>query len=245
MVATRFATYSDPLKGEVRKKNETRWPAALLITGLVLAFYLLDSALQEIGQASGAIDQNLLLELCGVVVCLILPALYMQFGVGRSDGSLWLWLSRCMPSVAQDKDVTVKPTKAPGSGQTKSFSPPQSEASQNSRLAPKPKVSNRRPSPTSTPTSSSTSAAVSLARYNQSINAAAKAGVPDQAERLLRDIEETGLKPDVISYNSVIHACAKLGQVDRAEKWLVQMRKDGVEPNTITYNIFMDGCAKK
>lgn len=245
MKSARFAMYSDPLKGEVRKKTETRWPAALLITGLVLAFYLLDSALQEIGQASGAIDKNLLLELCGVVVCLILPALYMQFGVGRSNGHSRLWMSRCTP--VQDKDALAKlPTKTPGSGQqTRSVSPPQSEASQKSRVAPKEKVSNRRPSPTSTPNSASTSAAVSLARYNQSINAAAKAGAPDQAERLLNDIEETGLKPDVISYNSVIHACAKLGEVARAEKWLVQMRSAGVEPNTITYNIFMDGCAKK
>merc|ERR1719276_163682 len=119
----------------------------------------------------------------------------------------------------------VSPMRTSGLGQqTRSFSPVQNVGSQHTRTMPKPKLPNRRQISNLASNNSSVSAAVSLARYNQSINAAAKAGAPDQAERLLRDIEETGLKPDVISYNSVIHACAKLGEVNRAEKWLVQMR---------------------
>jgi len=154
MSSARFAQFSEPVKEEVRKKRDPQWPAALLITGLVLAFYLLDSALQEIGQASGAIDKNLLLELCGVVVCLILPALYMQFGYGSSRSrpqSKWTGAShtdkkiQAKPAMSRPCGMGAAPIRTSGLGQqTRSFSPVQNVGSQHTRTMPKPKLPNRR-----------------------------------------------------------------------------------------------------
>merc|ERR1719316_1139243 len=56
----------------------------------------------------------------------------------------------------------------------------------------------------------------SVARWNQAIHNAAKTGDPSKAERLLTEIEWSGLKPDTISYNSVIHAFAKNGDIEQA-----------------------------
>lgn len=81
---------------------------------------------------------------------------------------------------------------------------------------------------------------ISLARWNQSINAAAKAGFPDRAERLLSELERAGLEPDSITFNSVVHAYAKQGDIRRAELWLSRMRARGVQPDVISYNTLMD-----
>merc|ERR1740130_421654 len=57
--------------------------------------------------------------------------------------------------------------------------------------------------------------AICLAKWNQAINAAAKAGCPDRAERLLSELGRAGLEPDSITFNSVVHACAKQGDIQR------------------------------
>merc|ERR1711871_1258038 len=47
--------------------------------------------------------------------------------------------------------------------------------------------------------------AAALARWNQAISNAAKAGQPHKAVEILAEIEKAELQPDTISYNSVIH----------------------------------------
>eukprot|EP00747_Dinoflagellata_sp_TGD_P093506 gnl/TRDRNA2_/TRDRNA2_165784_c0_seq4.p1 gnl/TRDRNA2_/TRDRNA2_165784_c0~~gnl/TRDRNA2_/TRDRNA2_165784_c0_seq4.p1 ORF type:complete len:621 (+),score=141.56 gnl/TRDRNA2_/TRDRNA2_165784_c0_seq4:57-1865(+) len=84
----------------------------------------------------------------------------------------------------------------------------------------------------------------SVARWNQVIHNAAKTGDPTKAERLLTEIEWSGLKPDTISYNSVIHAFAKNGDIAQAQAQLERMKAKGVDTNVVSYNILMDACVK-
>jgi len=194
-----------------RDKNQSCVPGVLLLAGLTLAVYLADVVLEQIGatgQFSCAGDANFLIEAAIGLVCLALPALYVHF-TGRtiSFGKKFGATSRSggEPSQKKARPVTTQPI---------------SSQSDNWRQGPRPKASQ---SQNLTASKQGTSAAT-LARWNQTINAAAKAGDPEKAESTLKDMESRGISPDIISFNSVIHASAKLGNLERAEKWLKCMR---------------------
>lgn len=66
-----------------------------------------------------------------------------------------------------------------------------------------------------------TGCTLSVVSYGTLINAYAKAGKVQGAERWLHELNNSGLgKPNVICVNSTISACAKGGQVRKAEAWL-------------------------
>merc|ERR1719386_322659 len=87
------------------------------------------------------------------------------------------------------------------------------------------------PAPVPADAAPQVSSAICLAKWNQAINAAAKAGFPGRAERLLSELQSAGLTPDTITFNSVVHAYAKQGDIQRAEQCLSKMRAQGVQPD--------------
>merc|ERR1712012_1112752 len=80
--------------------------------------------------------------------------------------------------------------------------------------------------------------------YNSVINACAKAGKADRAERWLAKAIEGGVAPNVVSYTAVIDACAKAGKAERAEHWLAQARRSGIILNVVSYTAAMKGCIR-
>merc|ERR1719316_1103557 len=193
--------------------------------------YIADGALQNIsnGQAVHEGNPYCFTEIATVAICVVLPALYFHFG-GRSRAKAVYKLEGKLAEFSDEQPETAEPIithddKICSSG-FESTQMPQTFhkiVPPNRDLATPPVL---RPQPSK--------AARNLARLNQAINTAAKAGEPDKAEKLLGELEQEGLQPDAISYNSVIHAWAKLGNIRRAEYWLKTMAEKGVEPNTIS-----------
>jgi len=83
-----------------------------------------------------------------------------------------------------------------------------------------------------------------LARCNQAIDQAARQGDPAKAGKLLLELEQTGIKTDIVSYNLVIRAHAKKGDIAAAERWLTRMEEVGVAATLCTYNTILDACVK-
>ena len=65
--------------------------------------------------------------------------------------------------------------------------------------------------------------------YNSAVDACGKAGKPDSAVNLLREMTAKGLTPNEISYNSAIEACRKAGKTEVALLLLRRMR-EGLNP---------------
>merc|ERR1719460_2471401 len=72
--------------------------------------------------------------------------------------------------------------------------------------------------------------------FTAAINACARTGNVQLAEKWLAKMLEAGAEPNVITFNAVIAACAKAGNGQRCEHWLEKMRHAGVQPNSFTYN---------
>mmetsp|Transcript_17141 Transcript_17141/g.69389 ORF Transcript_17141/g.69389 Transcript_17141/m.69389 type:complete len:127 (+) Transcript_17141:1209-1589(+) len=73
------------------------------------------------------------------------------------------------------------------------------------------------------------------------INAYAKAGDFDGADRSLKLMRSKGLKPNVVTYSSLIDARAKRGEINKALRLRSDMEEDGQLPNTITWNSLING----
>merc|ERR1719498_1797837 len=72
--------------------------------------------------------------------------------------------------------------------------------------------------------------------FTAAINACARTGDVQLAEKWLAKMLEAGVEPNVITFNAVMAACAKAGNGQRCEHWLEKMRRAGVQPNSFTYN---------
>jgi pentatricopeptide repeat protein len=85
---------------------------------------------------------------------------------------------------------------------------------------------------------------------NSLIDAWAKAGEPNRAERTLREMETFGLKPNVISYNTVLNGWSRAGHPERAQALyheMIQKSQAGepeLNPNGITYDIVIRAWLK-
>merc|ERR1719502_221640 len=167
---------------------------------------------------------NNMLEIASIAICVLVPAVYFNVTQKNTKESK-------VPS-ADDASARLRAKANKPSNDTEAVDAetrPLSEILRAEDPSPKQPQSKQ---------------AMNLARWNQAINNAAKAGEPSKAVQLLSEIEKAGLQPDTISYNSVIHAHAKQGDIRAAEKWLLKMHEKGVKPNTISYNILMDTCVK-
>merc|ERR1719428_181721 len=68
----------------------------------------------------------------------------------------------------------------------------------------------------------------------------------DQASRLLEDMREACVEPDIITYSTIVKGYCLEGDVDRAFHVLEEMKGDEkFAPDEIMYNSILDGCAKQ
>ena len=172
-------------KKNKRQSNEAWIPGVVLFIGLTVSVYLVDVALQEVGstgQVSCTGDTYFLLEAAAGLACLVFPALYVHFS-GRTLNV------RAMFGTAQpllQKPSPPQKTKTPLQHHRAN---PQNE---NWRQGPRPKAMPASSLNSPKQANSPAVAAATLARWNQTINAAAKAGEPDKAESTLLDMEKIG-----------------------------------------------------
>ena len=61
------------------------------------------------------------------------------------------------------------------------------------------------------------------------IDACAKQGGLEMAERWLQRMSEKNVEANVVTYTSLIDACAKRGDLELAEHWLVQKEKKAAQ----------------
>lgn len=75
---------------------------------------------------------------------------------------------------------------------------------------------------------------LNIAHYNCVLLACRKAGDPDSAQRVLREMKEKGIRPDVIAYTSLLVSMRAAGRPTvEMDAMLQQMAADGVRPDAI------------
>jgi len=71
--------------------------------------------------------------------------------------------------------------------------------------------------------------------YNLQLKALCKAGNLDEMLVVMKDMDESGIQPDLMSYASVLHCCRKVGATDKAAEIMRTMRRSGIEPDQRIY----------
>lgn len=84
---------------------------------------------------------------------------------------------------------------------------------------------------------------VSLVIYNALLNAAAQCGLYEEAFRVLRRMQRSGIAPDVVSFNSVIKACCNAQMARMAFAALDEMRAAGIKPRVRDFAGVVAACA--
>ncbi|CAJ1401635.1 unnamed protein product [Effrenium voratum] len=84
---------------------------------------------------------------------------------------------------------------------------------------------------------------VPVAAFNSAINACAESGDMDRAERLHGQLQQSKVRPTLVTYNSLIKACAS--DMTRAEQWLDRMQLSKLAPDEVTFNSLLRGCAQR
>jgi pentatricopeptide repeat protein len=78
------------------------------------------------------------------------------------------------------------------------------------------------------------------------LDANARTGKMDRADELFRDMQASGVSPDVITYSTLVKGYCQAGDIDQGFQVLKDMVNAGVhEPDEILYNSLLDGCAKQ
>ncbi|KAF9189263.1 hypothetical protein BGZ51_008190 [Haplosporangium sp. Z 767] len=63
-------------------------------------------------------------------------------------------------------------------------------------------------------------------------------------EKLLQQMKDRGIKPDIVTYSNLIHQYVILHDVEQAEMVFHEMVKSGISPNTYVFNTLMNGFAQ-
>jgi len=214
---------------------KAKFPVIIMPMCIIAIVYFVDNVLFHLTNSENAASaeestsgpSSNFFEIASIVVCVVLPAVYFNRKQEKTK------IAMQVPN-AEDAGARLR-AKAPSkvthaSGESPSPKlKPLSQVLRTAEEEQKLAISKQ---------------AITLARYNQGISAAAKAGQPSKAVQILADIRKAGLLPDTISYNSVIHAFARQGDIRSAAQWLLKMKESSVVPNTISYNILMDTCVK-
>ncbi|KAH7666836.1 TPR-like protein [Dioscorea alata] len=75
--------------------------------------------------------------------------------------------------------------------------------------------------------------------YNQMMKAFGHAGEVDQVLRLLREMKDSDLTPNVFCYNTAINSLVSADRRVEAEELFEEMKSSGVRPNVASYNILV------
>uniref|UniRef100_A0A803KN83 Pentatricopeptide repeat-containing protein n=1 Tax=Chenopodium quinoa TaxID=63459 RepID=A0A803KN83_CHEQI len=68
---------------------------------------------------------------------------------------------------------------------------------------------------------------------------------PDLAVALLEDMEDKGIRPDIVTYNILMDSLCEAGQLEDAAKFFSDLVLKGLQPSLKTYNILVKGFCKK
>ena len=72
------------------------------------------------------------------------------------------------------------------------------------------------------------------------IDACGKAVLIEKAEDWSQKLEDSGLKPNMVTYNSMIDVCGKVVLIDKVEDCFQKLEANGLKPNSGTYNSMID-----
>jgi pentatricopeptide repeat protein len=84
----------------------------------------------------------------------------------------------------------------------------------------------------------------SIKEANKAISAWGRVREWERALKLLSEIRQRGLEPNVITYSAAISACEKGSQWERALELLSEMYAHGIEPSVVSFNAAMSACEK-
>jgi len=80
--------------------------------------------------------------------------------------------------------------------------------------------------------------------FSAMIDACAKAGSLEKAEKWHARMVEVGVEPNSHSFGAVINACAKSGEIQSAIRWLDRMEDCGIVADVVIYSTMLDAAAK-
>ncbi|KAJ4916245.1 Pentatricopeptide repeat-containing protein [Raphanus sativus] len=75
--------------------------------------------------------------------------------------------------------------------------------------------------------------------YTNLVRGWCRAGEISEAERVFKEMKESGIEPNVYTYSIVIDALCRCGQISRAHDVFADMLDSGCAPNAITFNNLM------
>lgn len=84
-----------------------------------------------------------------------------------------------------------------------------------------------------------------VSQYNHLIIYTIMENRVNKAILYLREMEKSGLKPDIFTYTMIINGYSKQTDMIRARKWLTRMLKNGLEPDAHIYTSLIDGYMRE
>ncbi|KAL8145029.1 uncharacterized protein LOC141706780 [Apium graveolens] len=78
--------------------------------------------------------------------------------------------------------------------------------------------------------------------YSKLIDAHAKENRLDDAERILKKMNEAGIIPDILTLNVLVHMYSKAGNLDRTKEAFDSLRSQGFVPDVKVYNAYIMAC---
>merc|ERR1719199_1663089 len=86
---------------------------------------------------------------------------------------------------------------------------------------------------------------LSIVTFNTLIDACARCGRMEHLPKTLEDMEEQGVKPNVITYSTMLKGHCQNGNIQAGFLILENIKKDPhLKPDEIMYNSLLDGCAR-
>lgn len=76
--------------------------------------------------------------------------------------------------------------------------------------------------------------------YSKLIDAHAKENCLEDAERILKKMNENGIVPDIVTSTVLVHMYSKAGNLDRAKEAFESLRSHGFQPDKKVYNSMID-----
>ncbi|KAI7882753.1 TPR-like protein [Lichtheimia hyalospora FSU 10163] len=81
----------------------------------------------------------------------------------------------------------------------------------------------------------------SAEQYNRGIYYTVLQQQMNKAVKLLKEMEQRKLKPDVSTYTMIINGYSRATDMERAMKWYHRMKRNHIEPDVYTYTSLIDG----
>lgn len=78
--------------------------------------------------------------------------------------------------------------------------------------------------------------------YSKLIDAHAKENRLEDAERILKKMNEAGVIPDILTLNVLVHMYSKAGNLDRTKEAFDSLRSQGFVPDVNVYNAYIMAC---